>query len=88
MSRRACACVRCKPHLPAALQVQHQRLSLGHGCPHLGPALPFLLHLKLATVQAVVPRERRLPLKMKRGCVKEQYMIAARGKSSFQLIRF
>lgn len=56
---------RCHPHLAAALQVQHQRLSLGYSGPDLGPVLPFVLHLQVATHQAVVPRERRLPLKMK-----------------------
>ncbi|TNN37500.1 hypothetical protein EYF80_052334 [Liparis tanakae] len=36
--------------------VQHQRLGLGDRRPHLGPALPFVLQLKLAAEQAALPQ--------------------------------
>lgn len=49
-------------HLSAALQVQHQRLGLGDGRPHSAPALPFLLHVEVATLETVLRRQRRLPL--------------------------
>lgn len=42
-------------YLSIALQVHHQRLCFSDSHPHLGPALPFLLHLKVTTQHTVLP---------------------------------
>lgn len=49
-------------YLCTALQVQHQWFCFSYSHPHLGPTLPLLLHLQVATQQAVFCCQRWLPL--------------------------